>query len=78
MSTDGQTFVGQQAAAPVPITDRWSQGSSTAATRLEREAITAKSEKMNAALNKGCQGSINTLAFRASKLRFTLSSRYQL
>jgi hypothetical protein len=45
---------------------------------LEREAITAKSEKMNAALNKGCQGSINTLAFRASQLRFTLSSRYQL
>lgn len=60
------------------MSDRWSQGGSTAATGLEWEAITAESEQMNAGLNKGCQSSINTLAFSASKLRFTLPSGQQL
>lgn len=57
------------------MSDRWSQGGSTAATGLEWEAITAESEQMNAGLNKRCQGSIHTLALSAFTLSFTLIPR---
>ena len=78
LSSDRQTFVGEQAAAPVPIPDGWRQGGSTAATGLKREAISAEGEQMNAGLNKRCQGSINALVFRMFASRCPPATRQQL
>ena len=66
-ASECEAFLRQQAAAPLPLTDRWNQFSTALAADLQRQAIAAECQQVHAGLNQHRQAEVRVRLWGAAE-----------